>query len=145
MDKKTIIAVDAMGGENSPDKILHGISLSLKDNKNIYFKLFGNKSQIEEKINKYKNIKNFCEIIHADQSIKDDESPLVAAKKNNATSMWKAIESQKNEGADITLSAGNTGALLVLSRLILKMINNVEKPALAGLWPNRMGMNIVLT
>ena len=144
MDKKTIIAVDAMGGENSPDKILHGISLSLKDNKNIYFKLFGNKSQIEEKINKYKNIKNFCEIIHADQSIKDDESPLVAAKKNNATSMWKAIESQKNEGADITLSAGNTGALLVLSRLILKMINNVEKPALAGLWPNRMGMNIVL-
>jgi glycerol-3-phosphate acyltransferase PlsX len=144
MDKKTIIAVDAMGGENSPDKILNGISLFLKDNKNIYFKLFGDQSKIEEKINKYKNIKNFCEIIHADQIIKDDESPLVAAKKNNTSSMWKAIESQKNEGADITLSAGNTGALLVLSRLILRMINNVEKPALAGLWPNKIGMNIVL-
>jgi len=144
MDKKTIIAVDAMGGENSPDKILNGISLFVKDNKDIYFKLFGDKSKIEEKINKYTNIKNFCEIIHADKTIEDDESPLAAAKKSNTTSMWKAIESQKNGKTDITLSAGNTGALLVLSRLILKMIDNVEKPALAGLWPNKIGMNIVL-
>jgi len=144
MEKKTIIAVDAMGGENSPEKILNGISLFLKDNKDIYFKLFGDQSKIEEKINKYPNIKNFCEIIHADKKIEDDESPLVAAKKNNATSMWQAIESQKNGNTDITLSAGNTGALLVLSRLILKMIHSVEKPALAGLWPNRIGMNIVL-
>ena len=58
--------------------------------------------------------------------------------------MWKSISSQNETGADISLSAGNTGVLLVTSRMILKMIENVNKPALAGLWPNKNGMNVVL-
>ena len=58
--------------------------------------------------------------------------------------MWKAIESQKENKTDISLSAGNTGALLVISRLILNTINGINKPALAGLWPNKNDMNVVL-
>ena len=58
--------------------------------------------------------------------------------------MWKSIESQTLNNADISLSAGNTGVLLVISRMILKTMDEINKPALAALWPNQKGMNIVL-
>ena len=58
--------------------------------------------------------------------------------------MWNCIQSQVNGDSDISLSAGNTGVLLVISRMILKMMREVSKPALAGLWPNEKGMNVVL-
>ena len=76
--------------------------------------------------------------------ILDNESPLSAAKRGKESSMWKAIESQKKKESDISLSAGNTGALLVMSRLILKTIDGINKPALAGLWPNNNNVNVVL-
>ena len=76
--------------------------------------------------------------------ILDDESPLVAAKRGKQSSMWKAIESQKENECEISLSAGNTGALLVISRLVLNTIKGINKPALAGLWPNNNNMNVVL-
>ena len=58
--------------------------------------------------------------------------------------MWLAIESVKNKESDIVVSAGNTGALLVISKLNIKMIENIDKPALSALWPNKQGMNVVL-
>jgi len=109
-----------------------------------FFNLYGNKDQLNVLLNKKPEINNYCEIIHSENYIKDEESPLTAAKKSSSTSMWQAIESQKNGQSQITLSAGNTGALFILSRLILNMIDGIEKPALAGLWPNQIGMNVVL-
>ena len=58
--------------------------------------------------------------------------------------MWKTIESLKEKKTDVCLSAGNTGALLVISRLLLKTIEGINKPALAGLWPNENNLNVVL-
>ena len=58
--------------------------------------------------------------------------------------MWKSIRSQIDGESDISLSAGNTGVLLVISKMILKMMKNISKPALAGLWPNKKGLSIVL-
>ena len=110
MINKVNIAVDAMGGENSPKKIIDGIELSLKENKENFFKLYGNKDQLNVLVNKKPEINNCCEIIHSVNYIKDEESPLTAAKKSESTSMWQAIESQKNGKSQITLSAGNTGA-----------------------------------
>ena len=144
MNNKIIIAVDAMGGENSPKKIVDGIELSLKESNENFFKLYGNKDKLNFLVNKKPEIKNYCEIIHCDNHIKDEESPLSAAKKSKSTSMWQSIESQNKGESQITLSAGNTGALLILSRLILSMIDGIEKPALAGLWPNKIGTNVVL-
>ena len=85
-----------------------------------------------------------CEIINTKSIILDDESPLVAAKKGKESSMWKTLESLKESKSDISLSAGNTGALLVMSRLLLKTIDGISKPALAGLWPNQNGMSVAL-
>jgi glycerol-3-phosphate acyltransferase PlsX len=144
MQDKVKIAIDAMGGDNSPDKVLDGIEISLKNNKENFFYLYGNKKLLEEKINKKENLKNNCKIMEAEDVILDDESPLAGAKKSKETSMWKVINSLKEKETDIALSAGNTGALLVISRLLLKTIDGISKPALAGLWPNQNNMNVVL-
>ena len=144
MHNKIIIAVDAMGGDNSPKKIIDGIELSLNDSRENFFKLYGDSNLLTPMVNKKERIKSLCEIIHTEEKIHDEESPLAAAKKSNSTSMWQSIESQKKNESQITLSAGNTGALLVISRLILNTLENIDKPALAGLWPNKDGMNVVL-
>ncbi len=137
------IAVDAMGGDGSPKKVIDGIILNNKSNKNIFYKIFGDKDQISNLIkNKINN--NFYEIIHTDKVIKSTDSPLEGAKRGKETSMWLAIESVKNKKADVVISAGNTGALLVLAKLNLKMIENIDKPALSALWPNKKGMSVVL-
>ena len=137
------IAVDAMGGDNSPKKIIDGIVLNNQKNKDIFYKIFGNKSKIEELIDG-KIDKNYFEIVHTDNLVKSTDSPLEGAKRGKDTSMWLAIESVKNKESDIIISAGNTGALLVISKLNLKMIENIDKPALSALWPNKKGMSVVL-
>ena len=144
MTNKVKIAIDAMGGDKAPKKIIEGISISLKSNKDNSFYLYGNQNQIEKEISNFNEVRKFCKIINTVDVVSDKESPLAAAKKGKETSMWKAIESQKNNMTDISLSAGNTGALLVISRLILNTIDGINKPALAGFWPNKNSMNIVL-
>ena len=137
------IAVDAMGGDNSPKKVIDGIILNHQSNKDIFFKIFGDEEKILPLIQK-KISKNFYEIIHTKNAVKSTDSPLEGAKRGKDTSMWMAINSVKNKEADIVVSAGNTGALLVISKLNLKMIKNIDKPALSALWPNKKNMSVVL-
>ena len=137
------IAVDAMGGDGSPKKIIDGIIHFSKSNSESFFKIFGNKDEIEKIINGKLNEK-FYEIIHTDKIVKSTDTPLEAAKRGKNTSMWLAIESVKKKETDIVISAGNTGALLVIAKLNLKMIENIDKPALSALWPNKKGMSVVL-
>ncbi len=137
------IAVDAMGGDGSPHKIIKGINEHNKKNKNIFYRLFGNKNEILKFLPKELD-QNCLEIIHTDQQIEGTDTPLGAAKKGKNTSMWLAIESVKEKKSDIIISAGNTGALLVISKLNLNMIENIDKPALSGLWPSKKGMSVVL-
>lgn len=144
MDKKVNIAIDAMGGENSPAKIIEGINISLQSNKENYFYLYGKKELINKELVKKKLVQSHSEVIDTNDIILDNESPLTAAKKGKESSMWKAIESQKEKKTDISLSAGNTGALLVISRLLLNTIDGINRPALAALWPNNKNMSVVL-
>ena len=137
------IAVDAMGGDNSPKKIIDGIILNHRSNKSLFYKIFGNEIEISKLI-KNDIDKKFYEIIHTDDVVKSTDSPLEGAKRGKNTSMWLAVQSVKNKEADIVVSAGNTGALLVISKLNLKMIDNIDKPALSALWPNKKGMSVVL-
>ena len=130
------IAVDAMGGDNSPNKVIEGIILNHELNKNIFYKIFGDQNKINNLINNKVN-KDHFEIIHTTDVVKSTDSPLEGAKRGKNTSMWLAIDSVKKKEADIVVSAGNTGALLVISKLNLKMIENIDKPALSALWPNK--------
>ena len=147
MSKKISIAIDAMGGDNSPDKTIEGVKIFLNKNilnKDFVLNIFGKKNEIEKKLKKYKINMQYVNIIHSDSIVSDEEKPLTAVKNSKNTSMWNCIQHQLEGKSDISLSAGNTGVLLVISRMILKMMDDLNKPALAGLWPNQNGMNVVL-
>jgi len=147
MKKKITIAIDAMGGDNSPDKIIYGVNLFLRKNitnNDFLLNLFGDEKKIKELLDKYNISTNLIKITHTSSVVSDEETPLTAVKNSKNTSMWNCIKAQIEGDADISLSAGNTGVLLVISRMILKMMNDVSKPALAGFWPNQKGMSVVL-
>tara|TARA_B100000963_G_C22628575_1_gene673694 strand:- start:983 stop:2005 length:1023 start_codon:yes stop_codon:yes gene_type:complete len=147
MTKKISIAIDAMGGDNAPYKTIEGINFFIKKNQNFDdFKLniFGKEQEILQIINKLNIKSDSINIINSDKIVSDEETPLTAVKNSRNTSMWDCIQHQLEGKSDISLSAGNTGVLLVISRMILKMMNDLSKPALAGLWPNQKGMNVVL-
>jgi len=143
MAKLIKIAVDAMGGDNSPRKVIDGVIHNHKKNKENFFKIFGDKDEISKHIDN-KIDESFYEIVHTNDVVKSTDSPLEAAKRGKKTSMWLSIESVKNKESDIVISAGNTGALLVIAKLNLKMIENIDRPALSALWPNKKGMSVVL-
>ena len=137
------IAVDAMGGENSPKKVIYGILENYKQNKDVIYNIFGNSEEITSLLPNNFDKKVF-KIIDTKNKILDTDSPLSAAKKGKDSSMWLTIESVKNNESDVAISAGNTGALFVISKLNLKMIENITKPALSALWPNKENFNVVL-
>ena len=144
MNNPIKIAVDAMGGENSPKKIIKGIKIHYNTSTNIFYNIFGDKKLIDPLINMEQLPEKNYKIFDTKNHIKDEDSPLSAAKKGKDTSMWLSIESLKNNESDVIISAGNTGALFVIAKLNLKMIEKIDKPALSALWPNKNGMNIVL-
>ena len=144
MNNPIIIAIDAMGGDNSPDKVIEGISLHSKSSKEVLYKIFGNKNLITPLIKKYDISNDRYNLIHTDKVVEGEDSALSAAKRGKETSLWLAVESLKHDNAHAIVSAGNTGALFLISKLNLKMIKNIDKPALSALWPSKQGMNVVL-
>ena len=147
MNKKITIAIDAMGGDNSPDKNIEGLSYFLKKNKtsnDFFINLYGNEDILNKQLTKHNIDLTKVKIFHTEGVVSDKETPLTAIKNSKQTSMWNSVQAQIIGGADISLSAGNTGVLLVISRMILKTMKEVSKPALAGLWPSKKGMSVVL-
>jgi len=147
MTKKITIAIDAMGGENAPKKNIEGLNIFLnknKSNNDFVIHLYGNKKILDQELSKLSISNELVKVIHAESVVSDEETPLTAIKNSKNTSMWNSIKAQIDGEADISLSAGNTGVLFVISKMILKMMNEVSKPALAGLWPSKKGMSVVL-
>jgi glycerol-3-phosphate acyltransferase PlsX len=146
MTKKITIAIDAMGGENSPKKNIEGLNMFLKKNKSndFFIHLYGDEKKIKKELSLVNASTDNIKIIHSEGVVSDEESPMKAVKSSKNTSMWNSVSTQVDGDADISLSAGNTGVLLVISRMILKMMKEVSKPALAGLWPSKKGMTVVL-
>ena len=147
MKKKITIAIDAMGGDNAPKKNIDGLAIFLKKNtsKNDFeFHLYGDEDKINKELSVSKISLEKIKVFHSTGVVSDEETPLKAIKNSKNTSMWGSINAQLDGAADISLSAGNTGVLLVISRMILKMMRDVDKPALAGLWPSKKGMSVVL-
>ena len=144
MNNPITIAIDAMGGDNSPEKVIEGIKLHSNNSTNINYKIFGVKDLINPLISKHEISKDRFELIHTENIVLGEDTALSAAKRGKDTSLWLAIESLKNNNAQAIVSAGNTGALFLISKLNLKMIENIDKPALSALWPSKKGMNVVL-
>ena len=145
MSNQVNIAVDCMGGDDDATFVLPGLLLTLKKYPNIKFQLFGDEKIIKSRISQYTAIENASDIIHCDTYVKMDEKPSTAIKNGRGkSSIWIAIEHLKRGDADFMISAGNTGALMAMSTLILKTISKIQRPAIAAIWPTINGETIVL-
>ena len=142
-----ILSVDAMGGDNAPEIVIKGIEYFLKHegkNRRARFLLHGDEAKLKPLLEKCKQAGQRSEIRHTESEIAMDEKPSVALRKGKGSSMWNAIEAIKNKEANIAVSAGNTGALMAISKIRLRNKQGVQRPPLAASWPNPNGMGIVL-
>ena len=139
------ISLDAMGGDEGPSVVLAGAALSKKRYPEIRYILHGEAEAVLPELEKYPNLQECSTFVPCDVSIPMDMKPSQALRKGRRISgMWKAIESVKNGEADVAVSAGNTGALMAMAKFCLRMMEGIERPALAALWPNVRGESIVL-
>jgi len=139
------IALYAMGGDHGIRTVLPGADLALERNPDIKLLLYGDKAAINAELKKYPRVKAASKVIHTDVAIAMDAQPSQALRKGRKTSsMWQAIDAVKNNEANAVVSAGNTGALMAMAKVILKTAPNVDRPAIAVIWPTTRGESIVL-
>lgn len=134
--KEYIIAIDAMGGDNSPQEILKGSIDAINDNKQIKLILVGKEEVINSELSKYKYNKEQIIIQNATEVIETTESPTSAIREKKDSSIVVGLKLLKEGKASAFISAGSTGALLTGATVIIKRIKGVERPALATLIPN---------
>jgi glycerol-3-phosphate acyltransferase PlsX len=145
MPDKVRIALDAMGGDHGPSVVLPGADISLSRHPDSEFLLFGDRAVIDPILDKLPRLKAAATIIHTDVAIRMDDKPSQALKHGRwKSSMWLALDAVKRGEADVCVSAGNTGALMAMARFSLKMLEGMERPAIAALWPTMRGESIVL-
>ncbi len=143
---RTIISVDAMGGDHGPATVVAGISRSAKKNDEIGFILHGQREVLEPLVARRKNLAGRCEIRDARDVVSMDEKPSQVIRHGKNTSMWSALESVRNGEAPVCVSCGNTGALMLMSVVRLRKLPGIYRPAIGVLWPSRnpQGFNIML-
>ena len=141
-NRKITISLDCMGGDNGVVAVIGGTIKALQYYKGeVNFILCGNELRIKQELNKYKNspFLNNLKIMHSDLFIGSNEKPSNALRQGKKSSMGISIENVKNGDADANISSGNTGALMALSKLILRALPGVDRPALIQLIPNKKG------
>lgn len=131
-----------MGGDNAPNCVLEAVALCAVRHPYVSFLLFGVQPTIEDILKNYPALTDKYKIIHSDTMIAMDEKPSLAIRQKNS-SMAMAIESVRNKEAHGIISAGNTGALMALSKLRLRMIEGINRPSIASLWPTLKGECVV--
>ena len=145
MNTSMIISVDAMGGDEGPEMVISGLNLLLVRQPGLSFLLFGEKDKVAPVLAKYPKVKAVSKIRHCDVTIAMDEKPSQALRSGRGkSSMWLAIEAVKTGEAAFCISAGNTGALMAMSKFCLRTMANIERPAIAALWPTERGESVVL-
>jgi glycerol-3-phosphate acyltransferase PlsX len=145
MPDRARIALDAMGGDHGASVVLPGADLALTRHPDSEFLIFGDRAVVEPLFDGLPRLKAKSRLIHTDVSIRMDDKPSQALRHGRGkSSMWLAIDAVKKHEADVMVSAGNTGALMAMARFNLKMIEGIERPAIAGLWPTLKGESVVL-
>ena len=139
-----IIALDAMGGDFGPEVVVPGASISAVRHPDIRYLMFGDEARIRPLVEKHAPLTGRVEIVHTAQTIGMDDKPSQAIRRGKGSSMWLALQAVREGRAVVAVSAGNTGALMALYRLLLKPLGDIERPAIAALWPTIKAETIVL-
>ena len=135
MSETLVISIDAMGGDNAPQSVIEGVSRVAKKDPSVFFFLFGDETQIKTLADQYNLPDTRYKIHHTTDVIKGDAKPSVAIRNGRESSMWKAIMSVRNGYSKAVISAGNTGALMAMSKICLGTLPGIDRPAIAAILP----------
>ncbi|MGO4565048.1 phosphate acyltransferase PlsX [Rhizobium sp. 2YAF20] len=139
------ISLDLMGGDFGPEVVIPGAAKALERHPGMTFLMYGLKEQCEPVLDKYPKLKAKSVFHDCDVAVGMDEKPSQALRRGRyVSSMWRSIEAVKTGDADVIVSAGNTGALMAMSKFCLRTMANIERPAIAAIWPTLRGESIVL-
>jgi phosphate acyltransferase len=144
MPAPRIIALDAMGGDHGPEVVIPGAALSSVRHPALSFLLFGNEARIRPVLAAHPSLAAKCQVVHTESAVAMHDKPSQAVRRGKGSSMWLALEAVQKGGADVAVSAGNTGALMAMAKLLLRPVAEIERPALAALWPTLTSECIVL-
>ena len=143
MDEGPRIAIDAMGGDTGPAAMIAGASRALRKDPSLQFTFYGDEAAVGAELDRNPNLRSKISIIHSPEAIASSEKPSQAIRRARTTSMGMAINAVKEDHADAALSGGNTGALMAMSKLALRTMPGIDRPALAALLPT-LGDNDVI-
>ena len=129
------IAIDAMGGDAGPAAIIGGAWRAYNKDHSLQFAFYGDERAVRTELERHPNLLRASSIIHSPESIDASEKPSQAIRRARTTSMGMAINAVKEQIADAALSGGNTGALMAMSKLALRTMPGIDRPALAALLP----------
>ena len=144
MDGGPRIAIDAMGGDTGVSAMIAGASRALRKDPTLRFTFYGDEQQVEDEIENHKNLIGRVEVVHSPEAIDAREKPSQAIRRARTTSMGLAINAVKEEKADAALSGGNTGALMAMSKLALRTMPGIDRPALAALLPTLGETDVIM-
>ncbi len=134
-----------MGGDHGPGVIIPALMLVATRRPDIRFIIYGRDEAVRPELAKFPQLAEKSEFIHCDIAVKMDDKPSQALRHGRwKSSMWKAIEAVKGGAAEACVSAGNTGALMAMSKFCLRTMANIDRPAIAAIWPTLRGESIVL-
>jgi len=139
------IALDAMGGDHGPSVVIPGAALALERHPDLHFVIYGNEQVVRPILDAHPLVAAKSTLTHTEIAVRMDDKPSQALRNGRwKSSMWKAIEAVKKGEAEACVSAGNTGALMAMAAFCLRTMAKIDRPALAGLWPNVKGESVVL-
>jgi len=132
-----VISLDGMGGDNAPEIVVEGAYLSSQRYPDSKFIIFGDENKIRPLVDRYKGFSAVCEVVHTPDKILSEDKPSQALRAGRNSSMRLAINAVDEGRADCIVSAGNTGALMAISKFVLKVLPGVTRPAIATYLPTR--------
>lgn len=144
MTQTPLIAIDAMGGDGGPVTMVAGVAIAFARNPALRFALFGDEPAISAELVKHRGLNAACEIVHTEGVISGDDKPSQAIRRAKTTSLGRAIAAVKAHHAGAALSAGNTGAMMAMSKLALRTMPGIDRPALAALLPTLGDNDVVM-
>lgn len=137
------IAIDAMGGDEGVRTMIDGAAMARRRHDRFQFLLVGDETRIKAALADHPGMSGASEILHCEDVVEGDEKPSRAIRRAKTTSMGLAVDAVKRGEAGAAVSAGNTGALMAMSKLALRTMPGVDRPALAALLPT-LGENDVI-
>lgn len=144
MAKKYTVSLDCMGGDDAPQIVIEGAEIIASSNPNIHFLLFGDSKKINPILKNCPKLKERYVLFHTDDFVSADEKPSIALRRGTKSSMRLAINAVKDGDADVIISAGNTGALMAISKIVLRPLPSIDRPAIVTSIPNKKKKATVL-